>query len=197
MLKYYFKNALFMFVFLLTCSILSLVVTLIDNTTVKFLLSLVSVAFFFLEMFAYCDYLGRDAERLKNSNAQALKAMLATGREIKIQTYGEFAWYKALIIASITCCIPVIFSLIQLIVTACGSNNIALLNIIKVMFAVFYAPQNSFSTDISVYYTLLYIPFAIGFAELGYFVGKSKIDAEQKQIQQIKNKINGISEDDE
>lgn len=196
-MKYILKNTLFITVFMFTCSVLSLVVTLIPTTWVKLVLSIVSLIFCFLEVILFTEKLGSEGQRVKNANVQALKATLETGRKINIVKQGEYKWYYGALIGLLMCSVAILLLVIQAIVTACGGETMVLAHIVKIMYAVFACPQNSINNQISTYYILCYIPFFIGASSLGYYIGKRKVDLEQQKIQEIADKIHGVSNDDD
>ena len=137
---------------------------------------------------------GQDAQKQKNSNKNALKAMLETGKEVKINKIGEYKWYNGLVIGLISCSVFVLLILIQLIITLSGSDSFALGGVVKIVFAVFTAPQNAIDKAISLYYSLIYVVATVGIVCLGYYIGKKKVDYEQAHIQRLHNRIHGKGE---
>ena len=201
-IKTIFKDSGIIFIYLLVTMIFAFAIEQIDTENVsilRFVLGLVNMGVFIAVLGVYYYAYGRQASKIKHTNDIARRYFLETGeyRELKVEK--EYNLLKPFLMAFITCIPLIIFiaiygvvDLTKTIDSGLGANAfISAVMVVLTLYRGVLVPIRGLAVEVSIYWSLLYIPIVIGTVMLFYYLGHLRSQRDLKQIKKTHEEIYG------
>ena len=190
--KYYLKNCIIFYVYLIITMITALAIVAIENMLwLQIVLSLLNMGLFVFIMFTMCKKTGEDAYKLKHSNDIKRRVIMQTGDYYEFDTVKEYGKYKGLYLGIYSAAPLIIMLLIHLIIGFFGVRASGLELACAFTYGTFIFPVKILSTNASIYWSLYSVVILVATAWLGYNVGVAKIKRQYDKIAKTNEQIYG------
>ena len=193
---YYFKQTLFLFVYMLFMSFISFAIAALKIPALKVILLILSIALYVFIAVMSSFKEGQQSVSLLNSNDLQRKRIIETGEDIKLKTAGEYRVWKGFFLGFLVTLPLVICLIVHTIIAYTGGGNGAGA-VAGMGYALFYIPYSTFLETAVLesagqYYILLYcVPFMMATCGSPYLLGARKMQAKYDKIQEKHNELYG------
>ena len=197
-MKYYLKNALFGFVYLILMDLTALLISLISSKTWQFILAMVAIAFYCFVVGTIFFKEGESALDLRHSNDAQRRRMVETGEIYEIKTIPEYKPYKGFVMGAIIC-VPLVFVLILHLIIGLSTGGMA--NgagaAAVIMYYLFFVPYAAFHSGMETflfgeYFIVLYsIAVISATTGIAYILGARKSQRKYDIIERKHREIYG------
>lgn len=192
---YYFKQSIFLFVYLLTTSIASLLLLVIPTVWIRFALAILLLAIYLVVVFVAMKQEGEKALKKRHANDLTRKRMITTGQVVEFDNVGEYAIYKGFLIGLFSNMPMLLLLLIHSIIFICGSSFITFGTISSVVYSIYTAPIISLTSNqftMATHYITLYgAVLSTLISGVGYILGGRKLQLQYDRIEEKQKSIYG------
>lgn len=185
---YYLKGTLFIFVYEIVMSTISVAILTISTTWISIALAIVCVLFFLFLVGFFLHHEGQKALKVRNENDLKRQRIVQTGQAIDIDAKGEYQSWKGFIISALMFIPMFLLLFIYAIILICGGADSTITGINSFVYMLFAAPIMPLVETFqgAICFSILYgavITSVVG--GISYIFGARKI---QRQYDLIKEK---------
>ena len=195
-MKYYIKNALFGFAYLILMDLVSILTIMVESTFWKAVIGIAAILFYCFVIGTVYNKEGETALDCLHSNDVQRRRMVESGEIIPINTATEYKHYKGFIIGAFICAPLVFLLLIHLIIGLASGGTLNGAGIVSTfVYFTFYVPYGAFHTETLVfgnYFVLLYAIVVTALtAGIAYILGAQKAQRKYDMIERKHREIYG------
>ena len=195
--KYFLKQGVFPFVYLILMSISAIAINAIEGLLpLKIALGILNLLLYWLVIGIVSFRDGQDAYNILLANDALRRRIIATGDDIELNTAKEYKWWKGAM-AGLFACIPLIIMLIiHLILTLVNPANAGAGSVAGLVYAVtnifLQLAYGSLNLPANAYFLLfLTIPIFMFMTMSAYYIGARKVIARQHIVEKKRKEIYG------
>ena len=203
-MKYYIKEAIFPFVYVILMSITAIAILAISGLTwLKAVLAVLNLALYAVTVAGVAYKEGQDSIKVQHSNDLERREIIRTGEDRPLKLNEEYKPYKGFLIGFCSC-IPLLLLLVLHVIThLLGGSNVfgAIAGMIYFMFYIFFnlnvsagSGEITEAATVSWYAcfgTLIALPIIMSITGVSYILGAKKIKRQQELIKIKQHQIYG------
>ena len=196
-MKYYLKESIFPFVYVIFMSLIALSIEIIEGLLwLKILLAILNVGFYGVVVAGIAFKDGQDAMRVRYANDLERKEIIRTGEDRPLKINEEYKSWKGFAFGFISC-VPLLVLLLlhTVLYLATGSVRLgAIASLLYLTFFIFFNPNLIDSVTVSwyAYYgTLIALPIIMALTGISYILGAKKTERQQEMIKEKQRRIYG------
>lgn len=204
-MKYYLKQGVFPFIYLIMMAIIAFGITAISGLLwLKIILALLNIGFYTVVVGAFAYKEGQEAVKVQHANDLERIQIIRTGENRPLKVHEEYKPWKGFIFG-FTACVPLIILLALhtvLYLSADGYRGLgAIAGLIYLMFFVFFTFSSSFAASetatnavmpwYAFYGALIALPVLMLITGIAYILGAKKIVYQHEKIKEKQRSIYG------
>ena len=195
-MKYYIKNALFGFAYLVLMDLMSILVIFIGSAVWKAIVAFISILFYCFVIGTVYFKEGETAFDILRGNDIQRRKMVETGKLTEIDTVKEYKPYKGFIIGALICAPLVFILLLHLIIGLASGGTLNGAGIVATFaYFMFFTPINAFYTETLAFADYFIILYALAVTSLAtgisYILGAKKSQRKYDMIERKHREIYG------
>lgn len=200
-MKYYIKQGVFPFIYIIFMSITALGITVIEDLVwLKIILAIVNIGLYALIVVAVSFKEGQESIKVQHANDLERRQIIMTGENRPLKIHEEYKPWKGFVFGFVAC-VPLLFLLLLhtviYLVTGTYIGVGAIAAIIYFMFFIFFSfghISGDGTTTFSWYSyfgTLIALPVIMVLTGIAYNLGAKKIQNQRKIIEEKQREIYG------
>ena len=201
LMKYYIKQGLFPFIYLLFMAMIALGILCIQGLIwLKIVLCVANVALYGVIVFAAAFQDGQKAMKVQVANDLERREIIRTGEDRPLKLHEEYKPWKGFVFGFVACVPLIALLIVHVIVHFAGGGNVVggIAGIVYFMFFAFFRLDATAATEeaavISWYAyfgTLIALPVIMIVTGVAYILGAKKIQRQQNMIKEKQRQIYG------